>query len=125
MKPELDKALCEKYPKIFANRHADMRATAMCWGFECGDGWYQIIEALCCAMQSHCDSNAISQLVASQVKEKYGTLRFYYIGGDDMTDGMVYLAEVMSGMTCEVCGQPGITRDTGWLTTRCDAHHES
>jgi hypothetical protein len=38
MKQELDEQLCAKYPKIFVNRHADMKTTAMCWGFECGDG---------------------------------------------------------------------------------------
>jgi hypothetical protein len=24
-----------------------MRTTAMCWGLECGDGWYNIIDVLC------------------------------------------------------------------------------
>jgi hypothetical protein len=24
-----------------------MRTTAMCWGLECGDGWYNIIDTLC------------------------------------------------------------------------------
>ena len=24
-----------------------MQVTAMCWGFECGDGWYNIIDILC------------------------------------------------------------------------------
>ena len=33
MRQELDQLLCERYPKIFANRHADMKTTAMCWGF--------------------------------------------------------------------------------------------
>ena len=50
MKPELDKALCEKYPKIFVNRHADMSTTAMCWGLEVGDGWYNLIDTLCEAL---------------------------------------------------------------------------
>ena len=47
MKRELDEALCAKYPLIFKDRHADMRTTAMCWGLECGDGWYNIIDVLC------------------------------------------------------------------------------
>ncbi len=37
MREELDKLLCEKYPRMFVNRNADMRETAMCWGFEHGD----------------------------------------------------------------------------------------
>jgi hypothetical protein len=47
MRKELDEALCAKYPLIFKDRNADMRHTAMCWGFECGDGWYNIIDILC------------------------------------------------------------------------------
>ena len=47
MKRELDEALCAKYPLIFKDRNADMRTTAMCWGLECGDGGYNIIDVLC------------------------------------------------------------------------------
>jgi hypothetical protein len=47
MRQELDEALCAKYPLIFRDRNADMRTTAMCWGLECGDGWYNIIDVLC------------------------------------------------------------------------------
>ena len=47
MKRELDEALCAKYPLIFKDRNADMRTTCMCWGLECGDGWYNIIDVLC------------------------------------------------------------------------------
>jgi hypothetical protein len=47
MRRELDETLCVKYPLIFKDRNADMRTTAMCWGLECGDGWYNIIDTLC------------------------------------------------------------------------------
>ena len=52
MREELDAKLVEKYPQIFKNRFGDMRETAMCWGFECGDGWYNIIDTLCGLMTS-------------------------------------------------------------------------
>ena len=55
MSPELDKKLCEKYPKIFSLRYGDMKDTAMCWGFEHDDGWYNIIDRLCANIQSHID----------------------------------------------------------------------
>jgi len=47
MRKELDEALCAKYPLVFKDRNADMRTTAMCWGLECGDGWYNLIDVLC------------------------------------------------------------------------------
>lgn len=52
MRKELDEALCAKYPLVFRDRNGDMRHTAMCWGFEVGDGWYNIIDTLCAYLTS-------------------------------------------------------------------------
>jgi hypothetical protein len=122
MKHELDEKLCEKYPEIFRDRHGDKMATAMCWGFECGDGWYDIIDALCGCVQGYTSTNEKPQVVAVQVKEKYGTLRFYTYGGNDFTEGMIWMAEAMSARTCEVCGNPGKLWGGGWVRTLCDEH---
>jgi len=127
MKRELDKKLVNKYPKIFAERYAPMTETAMCWGFDCGDGWYWLIDRLCESIQSYIDNNPhrnISQVVAVQVKEKFGTLSFYFKGGDNIIEGMVWLAENMSGHICENCGS---TKDVStytnkhrWISTLCN-----
>jgi len=125
MRQELDEKLCKDYPKIFANRHEDMKTTAMCWGFECSDGWYPLINLLCREIQWHIDKNAkegTTQFVASQVKEKYGGLRFYGDGGDDKIRNFIWFAESMSTITCEKCGAPGKRRGRGWIYTACDAH---
>jgi len=66
----------------------------------------------------------IPQVVAIQVKEKFGTLRFYYNGGDDVIGGMVQMAESMSGVTCEECGNTGKRYGGGWITTLCAEHAE-
>lgn len=125
MRKELDEELCKKYPEIFKDRYADMRTSAMCWGFDCGDGWYNIIDAVCAQIENReYNNNNVDWLsvVATQVKEKYGTLRFYYTGGDDYIDGVVAMAEAMSAVTCETCGAPGKLREGGWLKTLCDQH---
>jgi len=127
MRKELDEALCKKYPEIFRDRHGDMRTTAMCWGFECGDGWYHIIDAACAQIENRAYNNRLNgvkfaPVIATQVKEKYGTLRFYYTGGDEYLDGVVSMAETISAKTCEVCGAPGELREGGWLKTLCDEH---
>lgn len=127
MREELDKALCAKYPKIFADRNKSMMETCMCWGFEHGDGWYNIIDQLCANIQHYIDwknddSEVVPQVVAEQVKEKFGSLRFYYRGGDDRIRGMVSMAESMTEVTCEECGSPGKTRGVGWIYTACDDH---
>jgi len=32
------------------------------------------------------------------------------------------MAESMSGVTCEECGNPGKSHGNGWITTLCDEH---
>jgi hypothetical protein len=177
MKQELDKLLCERYPKMMVNRNKPMQETCMCWGFECGDGWFNILDQLMGNIQHHIDwklrqqriatdynamatqakagnfdlfeenmkdtanleykekrlaeivagdfrsvPNAVPQVTLDQIKEKFGTLRFYYTGGDDEISGMVRMAESMSGVVCEECGSPGKRRGGGWIYTACDAH---
>lgn len=64
----------------------------------------------------------VEQVVAIQVKEKFGGLRFYYAGGDDYIRGVVDMAEEMSYCTCEMCGNHGKLRRGGWYRTLCDQH---
>jgi len=131
MREELDKELCEKYPEIFRDRHAPVTQTPMGFGFECGDGWYDLIDALCKKIQNYIDwerkyppphDEKIEQVVAAQVKEKFGGLRFYFDGGNDVIRGMVMMAEEMSYSICEECGNKGRLRINGWVITRCDEH---
>ena len=127
MKQELDRLLCERYPKMMVNRNKDMMETCMCWGFECGDGWFDILDQLMGNIQHHIDwknrkGQEVAQVTLDQVKEKFGTLRFYYTGGDDYISGLVTMAESMSGVTCESCGNPGKSTGGGWIKTVCEAH---
>lgn len=137
MKPENDKALCEKYPKIFRDRNKSAQETCMSWGFEHGDGWFGILDAACSLMQQHTDNKrqlpnnkwlteeeweAECQPVAAQVKEKWGGLRFYVDNADDYCRGVIDLAERMSLSTCEVCGAPGKRAGGGWIRTLCEEH---
>jgi hypothetical protein len=99
----------------------------MCWGFECGDGWFQILNQLMGNIQHHIDwknqnGEVVPQVTLDQVKEKFGTLRFYYTGGDDYISGLVTMAESMSGITCETCGKPGTRTGGGWIKTVCVEH---
>jgi len=118
MSPDLQKQLLDKYPKLYNQQHF--------WGFECGDGWYNLIDHLSSAITTY--TNPVSDfnvfnVVVSQVKEKFGALRFYADNTDRVVDGMIWLAEHMSAHTCEVCGNRGETRNGSWLVTLCDLHH--
>ena len=127
MKQEYDEYLCKTYPKMMVNRNLPMTETCMCWGFECGDGWFQILNQLMGNIQHHLDwknrdGEVVPQVTLDQVKEKFGTLRFYYTGGDDYISGLVSMAESMSGVTCETCGNPGTSTRGGWIKTVCKEH---
>ena len=131
MKQELDTQLCKKYPEMMVNRNKSMMETCMCWGFECGDGWFKILDSLMGNIQHHIEWNnknfekgykqykQVPQVTLDQVKEKFGTLRFYYTGGDEYIRGLVSMAESMSAITCETCGNPGEQTRGGWIKTIC------
>jgi len=135
MKKDLDNLLCERYPKIFKMRNASMQETCMCWGFEHGDGWFDIINSACKNIQHHTDLKRKQepyasmsdeefeeshQPIAAQVKEKFGGLRFYVDNADDYTSGVIAMAESISYRTCETCGAPGKQTGRGWIRTLCE-----
>ena len=123
MKQELQDELFRKHSKIFRQKDLMMRETCMCWGISTGDGWYWLIDRLCAAIQAHVDGvkGKIKQVEALQVKEKYGTLRFYVDGADEVVRSWISYTEYLSGYTCEVCGATdgACTNEKGWLKTRC------
>lgn len=118
--------LREVYPKMYDNAY-DVYV---------GPGWMTIVETLTAAIQSYIDRRnkfhetrpdkvqEVEQVIVSQIKEKFGGLRFYYDGGDSYIDGMVDLAEHWAEKTCEECGKPGhLRKDLPWIKTLCDEHY--
>ena len=81
-----------RFPILFQHRKLSMQETCMCWGIECPKGWWHILEQLCTVLEFHNlefkDKYGIA-IVADQVKEKFGTLRFYYTVMDVDKDGVV------------------------------------
>jgi hypothetical protein len=132
MRAELQQSLFEKYPEIFKDKDKPMTETCMCWGIETGDGWYSLLNQLCATLQFYTDRNKYPQVVARQVKEKFGGLRFYYRFEETeksaehpdrstkFLEGMIAFAEVISENTCDECGLPGKINDGPWFSVRCD-----
>ena len=60
--------------------------------------------------------------VASQVKEKFGGLRFYVDRASEKHYNYITFAENMSYRTCEECGNAGTHYSFGWHQTLCDKH---
>lgn len=121
MKQELQEKLFKKYPKIFAQKDLGPKQTAMCWGIECGDGWFWLLDNLCESLQSFIDNNGSEQIVCRQIKEKFGELRFYSNGQNKILFGYISFAGRLSQSICETCGttENVIQTEGGWVQTIC------
>ena len=106
------------FPEFFKNRN-NVKASLMAFGFECGDGWFDLIYNLCKDIKSLNPSN----FVVLQVKEKFGGLRFYVGGGKENIWKLIDRAGQESCNICEKCGKPGdLKLLNGWYLTRCGKH---
>lgn len=98
------------------------------WGRSLGvdEGWYPLVVATDRHL-ARLDPN----YVVHQIKEKFGTLRYYcepsrYDANNDVLDAMTAItdgAERASATICERCGEPGVLHRTrrAWLNTLCAA----
>ena len=100
MKESLELALVKDFPGIFRDYRGDPMKTCMAFGLEIGDGWEPLIRKLCTAIIEAGGDD----VVADQVKEKWGSLRFYYHGGNEKVYALVDEAERQSAHICEACG---------------------
>lgn len=104
------------------------------------EGWIPLIDTLCYLIQRTHDLNdhlGYTQIMAGQVKQKLGGLRFYidipkqvypndnakWTNWEEWVRGAVALAESIAGRTCEECGNPGKRECIGgYLYTSCETH---
>ena len=101
----------------------------MDFGFECGPGWYPLIEELFDKMQDMVDKNPIlSDLEVLQVKEKWGSLTIYLSYYFPEVEKLINEYEEKSLAICEKCGsqdQVDMRNIHGWYTTLCQKCFES
>lgn len=123
------------FPELFKDR-TNMLQSLMCFGFECGDGWYNRIYNLCKDIQEWFMKNRKeipSHFSVQQVKEKFGSLRFYITAAPVEIHNLIRNAEHDSYFICENCGDDIRTHtfndkkyhsyhrdDLPWIVTLCD-----
>lgn len=98
--------LIGRYPILYQGHKWPITQNLMAFGFECGDGWFKLIDQLSADI-TILDKKEGTTTIATQVKEKYGGLRFYVQGGTDAIEDAIDKAEDESLKTCEWCGEPG------------------
>lgn len=152
MRKELEMKLAEEFAFL---RRAETRQEGrienlfQAFGYECGDGWYELLRGLCGQIVSaYEEAGQPVDIVIDQIKEKFGTLRFYYHFGDQdpgisaidflgvgslrisrgdtplcgKIAGIVAKWEDKSATVCEKCGRPGqLRKDRPWIRTLCDS----
>jgi hypothetical protein len=153
MTPELEQHIREQYPLIFSGRCEisindgwfdiiDMlcnniqhridnivmqRKYAIEWNKDVNDPDYDWADRSFVKRKERQVPELVEQVVATQIKEKFGTLRFYYNGGDEFIRGLDAMAASMTSRTCEECGSPGTSRSTKkqrWVRVLCEKHAE-
>lgn len=109
-------SLSEEHIEVFLSSHFGKKEKGEPFiGFGIGPGWSDILYDL---HKKLLEENP--DYVIHQVKEKFGTLRYYV--GKMTAQGHIYIAEAenLSAVTCEECGRPGkIWGSKGWIRTLC------
>lgn len=115
MKKELQKELFELGKGVFSNSD---RVPVNHYGFECGDGWFDILKR----MFEELREQGCTDVCIAQVKEKFGRLTIYHgCTSNTVPASIIAKAEKESCSTCEDCGKPGksMRSSTGWIRTQC------
>ena len=131
---EFDNYMCKTYMEFFGDRRKAMTQTCMCWGFEIGKGWYETLDVLCKKLYFIRKRTGIV-VNFDQIKEKYGSGRFYFhiktqekklsvIEKDvwcEIIDNIVSKAEDKVGHVCVNCGEDYYDKisSCGWVYDKC------
>ena len=91
---------------------------------EMPSGWKRRFGKLMCEMirEELLKNNALNEYRIFQIKEKYGSLRWYDNGGSPSVDDIVRKFEYISGHTCVACGKLDVNLITdGWIVPLCES----
>lgn len=100
--------LFERFDQLYRGRHLPDTQNLMCYGFSCGDGWFTLIWHLSEQIEAYCQTHPeASDLMAAQVKQKFGELRFYSQPKLWEVEYLIEAARIRSLQTCELTGAPG------------------
>jgi hypothetical protein len=91
------------------------------YSFAVGDGWYKLIYELVHEVRVNDLKKGDWVTKATQIKEKFGGLRFYVTGTSDKNWALIRNAEQKSYAVCEETGsevEVG-TWNNGWIRTMC------
>ena len=132
MRKELEEKLYEIAPQFLAEYKCDPAWSCMADGIECGDGWFEPLKRFCETVEAMINNSPNRDIVARQIKTKFGEMTVYWSIEDknepfmDRTavedEAMEHLmSEAVRNlmaecrMTCENCGSTKDVSSDRWL----------
>lgn len=114
--------ILEKY--WFFRPDPQLQRNLMAFGLDIGDGWLDLVNELCEELDKLIKEKYPqfkSCFEVTQVKEKFGGLRFYVSSASEEMYDLISRYEEKSYSICEICGSKNAKiRDGGWVVTLCD-----
>lgn len=126
---EKNKELVERYPFLMPhNRWTDKIPEDYDYSYTeldtMPDGWRKAFgERMCEEIREELEStDDLHRYRITQIKEKYGTLRWYDFGCTErMLHEIIPKYEHLSARTCVRCRRPATKISTGWISPYCNA----
>jgi len=129
MNKALSNKLLHDFPQLFRNR----QDSSLQRGFECGDGWFDLIYKLSqdietIAHESGLDPGSPEWPLCRQVKQKFGSLRFVVLRNANFPDMYELISKLRENalerslQICEYCGKPADIVADGGRTIMCPEH---
>lgn len=99
MRKDLELKLQEEFKFMWQNNVPEEKEIYRRWGCECSAGWYGIIRDCCKQIEERYAQDGMEiDFEPTQIKEKWGILRFYY-GYKDAPCGIAAMDFIESGIT--------------------------
>lgn len=124
---ELNKKMVKEFPFLLPhNRWTDKVSEDYdysyneLWALE--NGWAKAFgyELICELRDALIEANYLYDYRITQIKEKYGTLRWYDFGAPEKVFNIIRKYEKLSGEVCVYCGKPATHETYGWINYVCE-----
>ena len=98
--------LYESFPALYRERTMTLAQSQMPWGFQCGDGWFNIVWELSEKLNSLAlrDDSVEGSLRVNEVRAEEGQLVVGLTNAAPDARDVVEHAQIKSQFTCELCG---------------------
>ena len=136
MREELESILVNKYPELCRDYGGNELVTCFAYGFECGDGWFNLIDDTLSKVDTLAKSCNLNVKI-DQIKSKLGELRLYINiepgpGGSKIQQVVSQIHNIIdvaieeSSKISEISGKPATRHSVkGWIYTATEEEIES